>query len=215
MATWLTTDDEDLEEFWPDAHLLRSTVLSTYLNAAKEACLAYAPAAPYAPPEFAPATLTWPNGWKVELSRTEQIVTGVLTVGTGAAPATAIAVPAGFEAAGDNRQQTYNSATAPTLVLTLNEIAATGAPGVSVGGVAPVGTTLTILWVTDPAEPVPTIPDGWRLAQALQAQNAFNANNAAPGNGDFDGGGYGITTHPLDWQVKQLLRPKRATGAIA
>ncbi|MBS1674609.1 MAG: hypothetical protein JSS74_11675 [Actinobacteria bacterium] len=59
------------------------------------------------------------------------------------------------------------------------------------------------------------IPDGWRLAQALQAQNAYNANNAAPGNGDLDGGSYGITIHPLDWQVKQLLRPQRATGAIA
>lgn len=215
MADWLTPDDGDLEELWPDAHLLRPTVLSTYLAAAKEACIAYAPAAPLAPPEFAPATLTWPNGWNVELRRAEQIVTGLLTVGTGVAPTTALAVPARFEAAGDNFQNTFNSAAAPTLVLTMNEVAVASAPGITVAGAAPVGTKLTMMWVTDPAVPIPTIPDGWRLAQALQAQNAFNANNAAPGNGDFDGGGYGITTHPLDWQVKQLLRPKRAIGAIA
>ncbi|WP_251439149.1 hypothetical protein [Microbacterium sp. USTB-Y] len=58
------------------------------------------------------------------------------------------------------------------------------------------------------------IPEGWRLAQILQAQNLYNANQAAPG-GDFDGSGYGVTTHPLDWMVKQLIRPKQATGAIA
>ncbi len=93
-----------------------------------------------------------------------------------------------------------------------------GGTGIAVNstGPAPPYAPFSAQWLADPAVPVPTIPDGWRLAQALQAQNAFNANNAAPGNGDFDGGGYGITAHPLDWQVKQLLRPKRAFGgAIA
>lgn len=60
---------------------------------------------------------------------------------------------------------------------------------------------------------VTEIPDGWRLAQALQAQNTWNANQGAP-SPDFDGSGYGVTAHPLDWQVKQLLRPKRAIGVV-
>ena len=65
------------------------------------------------------------------------------------------------------------------------------------------------------APPIPAdgIPDGWLLAQVMQARNTYNALDASPG-GDFDGGGYGLTAHPLDWQVQQLLRPKRAVGPI-
>lgn len=61
---------------------------------------------------------------------------------------------------------------------------------------------------------VTEIPAGWRLAQAMQARNIYNAAKAAPG-GDMDGSSYGISTFPLDWQVQQLLRPRRAMGAIA
>lgn len=57
------------------------------------------------------------------------------------------------------------------------------------------------------------IPTGWQLAQALQARNTYNSGAVGPG-GDTDGGGYGLTTFPLDWQVQQLLRPRRAMGAI-
>jgi hypothetical protein len=59
------------------------------------------------------------------------------------------------------------------------------------------------------------IPAGWRLAQAMQARNIWNAGNVAPG-GDFtgEGGSYTVTAFPLDWQVQQLLRPRRVLGAI-
>lgn len=53
------------------------------------------------------------------------------------------------------------------------------------------------------------MPDAYRLAQAMQAANVYNAALAAPG-GDLDGGSFGLVAHPLDWQVKQLLRPRRA-----
>lgn len=59
------------------------------------------------------------------------------------------------------------------------------------------------------------IPDNYLLGQIMQARNIWNAGKASPSTGDFDGGGYGISTMPLDWQVKQLLRPQRALGAIA
>ena len=58
-----------------------------------------------------------------------------------------------------------------------------------------------------------SIPAGWRIAQAMQARNIWNAGNTAP-SGDFDSGSYGVTAFPLDWQVQQLLRPRRAFGAI-
>lgn len=49
-----------------------------------------------------------------------------------------------------------------------------------------------------------------RAAQKTQAVNIWNASQASP-SGDMDGGGFGLTPLPLDWTVKQMLRP-RAPG---
>lgn len=57
------------------------------------------------------------------------------------------------------------------------------------------------------------VPSEWVIAQALHARNKYNASAAGP-DGQNDGSGYGLTSFPLDWQVKQLLRPQRAVGAI-
>ena len=57
------------------------------------------------------------------------------------------------------------------------------------------------------------VPDEYRLAQAKQAPNVYNAAAAAPG-GEMDGGSFGLVAHPLDWQVKQLLRPRSGVGVI-
>lgn len=57
------------------------------------------------------------------------------------------------------------------------------------------------------------MPRGWPLAQVLQARNVYNAGAAGPG-GQNDGSGYGLSTFPLDWQVKQLLRPETAFGGM-
>jgi len=56
-------------------------------------------------------------------------------------------------------------------------------------------------------EPLTDIPEGYRLAQLMQARNVWNSSKASPG-GDLDNGSYGISTFPLDWQVRQLIRPK-------
>jgi hypothetical protein len=58
------------------------------------------------------------------------------------------------------------------------------------------------------------VPDSYPLAQYLQARNIWNSGKASP-NGGFDGSEYGISAYPLDWQVKQILRPQRGLGAIA
>lgn len=57
------------------------------------------------------------------------------------------------------------------------------------------------------------IPSSYRLAQLMQSRNIWNSSKASP-SGDFDGGGYGLTTFPLDWQVKQLLRPRTVFGGV-
>jgi hypothetical protein len=57
-----------------------------------------------------------------------------------------------------------------------------------------------------PAEDV--ITDGCRAAHLLQAQNVWTSAHASP-SGDLDGGQFGISAgFPLDWQVRQLIRPK-------
>lgn len=74
---------------------------------------------------------------------------------------------------------------------------------------------------TEPLDPedaespeVQTVPEAYRLGQYLQARNVWNSGKASP-SGDFDGSSYGLSTFPLDWQVRQLLRPKRAVPVIA
>lgn len=57
------------------------------------------------------------------------------------------------------------------------------------------------------------IPVSYRAAQIMQARNIWNSSKASP-SGDFDGGGYGLTSFPLDWQVKQLLRPRTVFGGV-
>ncbi|MEU4361202.1 hypothetical protein [Promicromonospora sp. NPDC023987] len=56
-------------------------------------------------------------------------------------------------------------------------------------------------------EPDP-IPKSWMLAQAYQAKSRYNA-LLAGSDGSVGTPENGLTLFPLDWQVKQLLRPKR------
>lgn len=63
-----------------------------------------------------------------------------------------------------------------------------------------------------PTPPAAGIPSSWRIAQAYQARNIYNAGMAGAG-GDLDGSGYGLTAYPLDWSVRQMLRP-RTSGIV-
>lgn len=58
------------------------------------------------------------------------------------------------------------------------------------------------------------IPENWRMAQWQQARNTYNAGRAAAGGSD-DGSSFGLVAMPLDWKIQQLIRPRRALGAIA
>ncbi|CAG7618417.1 hypothetical protein ACFPZL_01140 [Leucobacter soli] len=67
-----------------------------------------------------------------------------------------------------------------------------------------------------PAEDDPERP-GWpalRRAQETHVRNLWNAALAAPSSGDFGEGSYTVSTHPLDWHVKQMLRPARAVPVV-
>lgn len=58
------------------------------------------------------------------------------------------------------------------------------------------------------------IPDAYRIAQLMQARNIWNAKKASPA-GEFDNGSYGLSSFPLDWAIRQLLRPKRGRPVMA
>lgn len=74
---------------------------------------------------------------------------------------------------------------------------------------APAGDyTDTAHLVTDPAADIPT---SWRVAQLMQARNIWNARLTDPGNGEIGDDTFVIRPFPLDWTIKQMLRPRRGT----
>lgn len=54
------------------------------------------------------------------------------------------------------------------------------------------------------------VPERYRAAQLMQARNTFNA-SLTNGDQQTDVGGFVVTIRPLDWAVKQLIRPLTAT----
>lgn len=74
------------------------------------------------------------------------------------------------------------------------------------------GDVLEFAPVLAEGEPVPL---RYRAAQLMQARNRHNAGLANPSSGEIGGEGFTLTVFPLDWQVKQLLRPSRGIPAVS
>ena len=59
-----------------------------------------------------------------------------------------------------------------------------------------------------------TVARSWRVAQVMQARAVYRSFKA--GGGDAIGGdGLAVTVFPLDWSVRQLLRPRTGRPVIA
>jgi len=58
------------------------------------------------------------------------------------------------------------------------------------------------------------IPENYRMAQLMQARNRWNAARVDPSGGDADNTSFALTPFPLDWDIKQVLRPKSARPVI-
>ncbi|TDE91585.1 hypothetical protein EXU48_15680 [Occultella glacieicola] len=57
------------------------------------------------------------------------------------------------------------------------------------------------------------VPENWRLAQAFQARALYRS--ARAGSQDRLGeDGLAVTVFPMDWTVKNLLRPKRGKFVV-
>lgn len=65
--------------------------------------------------------------------------------------------------------------------------------------------------ITDP--PTTDIPANYRYYQLMQATNIWNAGRVDAGGGVGDGE-FVIRPHPLDWQIKQGLRPRRGVPRV-
>lgn len=58
------------------------------------------------------------------------------------------------------------------------------------------------------------VPLNYRDAQLMHARNRLNAARVDPATGDNGGNGFALTPFPLDWAIKQTLRPQRGAKAI-
>ena len=79
-----------------------------------------------------------------------------------------------------------------------------------------------LLWTArnDVVQYAPVLPDGqwpppnYRRAQLMQARNLWNAGKVDPASGGDGEGQFILRPLPLDWTVKQTVRPKTARKAI-
>jgi hypothetical protein len=62
------------------------------------------------------------------------------------------------------------------------------------------------------AEDAP-VPANYRLGQRMQTRNTWNAARVSPDGGTGEGD-FIIRPYPLDWHVKQILRPKRGKPVV-
>jgi len=58
------------------------------------------------------------------------------------------------------------------------------------------------------------VPLRYRLGQIAQAKNVYNGSLVDAGSGDIGSDSFQIRPFPLDWQIKQMLRPRRGTPVV-
>ena len=59
-----------------------------------------------------------------------------------------------------------------------------------------------------------SVPANYREGQIMQARNLWNAGRVDPSSGETGDEDFAIRPYPLDWMVKQVLRPKTVMGPI-
>lgn len=58
------------------------------------------------------------------------------------------------------------------------------------------------------------IPSSYRAGQLMQAQNLYNAGAVDPATGSTGDDQFALRPYPLDWMVKQVLRPARGVPVV-
>lgn len=197
MSTWFTPSDETrLLNAWRDAPVENQEVLGFILESARIQVLDYAPAV--TPIVYEPVTLTWPNGWTLDLTRDGDLVTGVLTSSGSAGSSALLLLPVEFRNLGATQIMFYDAAKMRALQLDASRASAL-APA------TPAGVVLTAQWVAAPA-PGTGVPPNWVYAQLQQAKNLLLAGSVGRG-GEYGEGEFSFEPRPLDKAIKNLIRP--------
>ncbi len=58
------------------------------------------------------------------------------------------------------------------------------------------------------------VPEAWAVAQVMQARAVYRSRKAG-GRDQLGPDGFAVTVFPLDWNVRQLLRPKKGRPSFA
>ena len=64
------------------------------------------------------------------------------------------------------------------------------------------------------APAVVDVPVRYRAAQLMQARNTWNAHKRNPGSDQYGSPDFQVSVFPLDWHVRQLLRPATGTPVV-
>lgn len=59
------------------------------------------------------------------------------------------------------------------------------------------------------------IPNSYRRAQLMNARDVWNASKVDAGSGELGEETFAIRPFPLDWSIKQILRPRRGAPTVA
>jgi hypothetical protein len=59
------------------------------------------------------------------------------------------------------------------------------------------------------------VPDSYRLAELVQVRNIWNAVKSDPASQGIGDEGFVFRPFPMDWTVKQIIRPARAKPTVA
>lgn len=59
------------------------------------------------------------------------------------------------------------------------------------------------------------VPTNYRMAQLTQARNTWNAVKSDPLSQGIGDEGFVFRPFPMDWTVKQMIRPRRAKPVVA
>lgn len=58
------------------------------------------------------------------------------------------------------------------------------------------------------------VPTNLRVAQLMQARNIFNAQRVDAASGGMGEDTFMVRPHPLDWMVKQIIRPRTGVPRV-
>lgn len=59
-----------------------------------------------------------------------------------------------------------------------------------------------------------TVPTSYRVAQLMQTRNLWNASKVDPASGGMGEDSFVVRPFPMDWVVKNIIRPKRGKPVI-